>query len=541
VPRRTVLRAGTLTAATTATVAAAAAAGFGGRPAGFGGRPAGAAEDEVDAVQAAERAAAASVGGDEGDGTGPGADVVRTAGVVIPPPAVVTRAQWGADEAQRVPDLAFAPVRKFVVHHSATAVADDPAETIRAIYRFHVQQNGWNDIAYNFLVDPQGRVYEGRYSRAYGPGEVPTGESTDGRGVVGAHTLDHNTGSCGVCILGNYVDEEPSEAAMRSLVHVLAWKAARHGVDPLGADPFTNFAGATTSFANVVGHRELVPTACPGGAFFARLPALRNRVAARLRSNVAGYRILLTDGVVARFGEVVDAGDPARLGLAPPFAGITAANGRDGCWVYGADGGVFAFGDAGYHGSLPGVGVRARVVDLASTPSGRGYWMLGADGAVFSFGDAAFCGSLPGLGVAAAARKLRSTPSGAGYWVLGADGGVFAFGDAEFRGSVPGAGVSTAVVDLWPTPSGGGYWVLGADGGTFAFGDALFAGSLAGLAGFAGTNPAPVRALVGTPTGGGYWVLGADGGLFAFGDAPFLGSVGGQGRAAVGFAVTALA
>jgi hypothetical protein len=43
---------------------------------------------------------------------------------------------------------------------------------------------------------------------------------------------------------------------------------------------------------------------------------------------------------------------------------------------------------------------------------------------------------------------------------------------------------------------------------------------------------------VGTPTGDGYWILGADGGLFSFGDAPFLGSTGGQGRVAVGLAVT---
>ncbi len=367
---------------------------------------------------------------------------------------------------------------------------------------------------------------------------MPTGEDLAGRGVVGAHTLDHNTGSCGVCVLGNYVDAPPPDAAVRSLVQLLAWVAARRDIDPLASDAYTAFDGTVSVFANITGHRELVPTACPGGAFFAGFPALKARVAARLRSGVLGYRILLTDGAIARFGDVADVGDPRRAGLRPPFAGVTAAAEHDGCWVHTTDGGVFAFGEAGFHGSLPGVGVRARVVDQASTPTGEGYWLLGDDGAVFAFGDAAFCGSVPGLGLGidVAARKLRPTPSGRGYWILGADGGIFTFGDADFFGSLPGVHVTTPVVDLWPTPTGRGYWILGADGGIFAFGDALFVGSLGGLAPAAGVR---VQALVGTPTGAGYWILGADGGLFSFGDAPFLGSTGGQGRVAVGLAVAA--
>jgi hypothetical protein len=518
-----VLRAGTVAAA------AAVAAPFG--PPLSSGRPAGAEEAGTAGEEPATAAAARPPSGD-GDGG------YRTAGVVIPAPAIVTRAQWGADESIRRSTIAFAPVHKLVVHHSATAVDDDPAATVRAIYRFHVEQNGWNDIAYNFLIDPMGRVYEGRWARTYAPGEVPTGEDLAGRGVVGAHTLDHNTGSCGVCILGNYVDVPPPDAAVRSLVQLLAWVAARHDIDPLGRDPYTAFDGTVSVFANITGHRELVPTACPGGAFFAGFPALKARVASRLRSGVLGYRILLTDGTIARYGDVADAGDPLRAGLRPPFAGVAAAAEHDGCWVFTADGGVFAFGEAGFHGSLPGAGVPARAVDLASTPTGEGYWLLGDDGAIFSFGDAGFFGSLPGIAVEATARRLRSTPSGQGYWILGADGGIFTFGDAGFFGSLPGVHVTTPVVDLWPTPTGQGYWILGADGGIFAFGDALYAGSLGGLAAAAGVQ---VRALVGTPTGAGYWILGADGGLFSFGDAPFLGSPGGQGRTAVGLAVAAQA
>ena len=57
-----------------------------------------------------------------------------------------------------------------------------------AIYAYHTQSNGWNDIGYNFVMDAQGRIYEGRYARCtYKSGEVPTGEDVDGNGSPCAH------------------------------------------------------------------------------------------------------------------------------------------------------------------------------------------------------------------------------------------------------------------------------------------------------------------------------------------------------------------
>ncbi|HEX9970175.1 MAG TPA: N-acetylmuramoyl-L-alanine amidase, partial [Acidimicrobiales bacterium] len=103
-------------------------------------------------------------------------------------PGVITRAQWGADESMRKAGPSFAPISRLVVHHTATPNGDpDPAATVRAVYAYHVQSRGWNDIGYNFLVDEQGRIYEGRWSRTYAAGETPTGEDAGGRGVIGAH------------------------------------------------------------------------------------------------------------------------------------------------------------------------------------------------------------------------------------------------------------------------------------------------------------------------------------------------------------------
>ena len=94
-----------------------------------------------------------------------------------PQPEVISRSTWGADEGKRKGPIEFAPISKLVVHHTVTANDDpDPAQTVRAVYAYHTRHNGWNDIGYNFLVDQQGRVYEGRFARSYRPGEVPTGE-----------------------------------------------------------------------------------------------------------------------------------------------------------------------------------------------------------------------------------------------------------------------------------------------------------------------------------------------------------------------------
>ncbi|MGH9001826.1 MAG: N-acetylmuramoyl-L-alanine amidase, partial [Acidimicrobiia bacterium] len=213
-----------------------------------------------------------------------------TAPVVEPapapgPPEIVTRAGWGADEGMRTGVPEYARPQKLVVHHTVTPNDDpDPASTVRAVYAYHTRQNGWNDIGYHYLVDAAGRVYEGRFARPYAPGEAPTEEDHEGRAVIGAHAKSHNVGSMGVALLGEFSgDAQPSPAAMDSLVRLLAWKADRHGIDPHGSDPFTRTDGSQVAFPNLAGHRDLVPTGCPGGRLYDRLPEVRDRVAAAVQ------------------------------------------------------------------------------------------------------------------------------------------------------------------------------------------------------------------------------------------------------------------
>lgn len=89
-------------------------------------------------------------------------------------PRVIPRAAWGADESLRFSSAGkeiwprtFWPVQKIIVHHTETQNNDpDPVGTIRRIYRDDTVLQGLGDISYNFLIDEEGRIYEGRSARA---------------------------------------------------------------------------------------------------------------------------------------------------------------------------------------------------------------------------------------------------------------------------------------------------------------------------------------------------------------------------------------
>ena len=206
-------------------------------------------------------------------------------------PAVISRAGWSADESLRFdatgheiwPPI-FQPIQKLIVHHTATQNQDpDPAATVRAIYYYHAITQGWGDIGYNFLIDEAGRIYEGRHSRTYAPGETPTGEDTAGNGVTGAHALGFNSGTVGIALLGTLTGQDATPAARDALGRIIAWIAGSHAIDPHGSALYTNpVSGTQATFPNIAGHRDVNATECPGGVFYATLPALRDTVAAQI-------------------------------------------------------------------------------------------------------------------------------------------------------------------------------------------------------------------------------------------------------------------
>ena len=172
------------------------------------------------------------------------------------------RSSWAIDRAPKGP-LDSEDVRFLLVHHSASRnghTGNEAPGILRSFYDFHTgPEKGWNDIAYNFLIDADGGIWEGRTGSLAGP-------------VAGDATGGNQGFSQLVCVIGDYNSAQPTAASVSSLVLLLAWLADRYGVSTLpGAEvSFTSRGsnrwplGTTVVTPTINGHRAMSLTTCPG-------------------------------------------------------------------------------------------------------------------------------------------------------------------------------------------------------------------------------------------------------------------------------------
>lgn len=257
-----------------------------------------------------------------------------------------SRADWGADESisgwsTGTSTQAYYPLQALTVHH--TAGSNDPAQdysaTVRAIYSYHVQTNGWADIGYQYLVDGRGTVYEGRNAGhtstsclyAGGDGSDFAHQSGTDNVVNGAHVANYNAGNAGIALMGCYEatsacsgDTTPPAAAVDGLESLLASLSSRHHLDPAGTVHYVNpVSGATKDAATISGHRDWEATACPGGTLYAQLPGIRANVAGR----VSGTPAATVPGAPSAF-TATSSGSTASLSwAAPPSDGGSTVTG----------------------------------------------------------------------------------------------------------------------------------------------------------------------------------------------------------------------
>ena len=153
---------------------------------------------------------------------------------------IIPRATWRASAARPARLTSNSGAwNRLTVHHSAeyagllrSASARESSTAIRNIQRYHVEQKNYGDIAYHFLIDPSGRVFEGRSLRWQGAHAGGT----------------NNVHNIGVCLLGDFDRESPSRASLAALETLVAQLRGRYGI----------------SSKDIVGHGELKTTACPG-------------------------------------------------------------------------------------------------------------------------------------------------------------------------------------------------------------------------------------------------------------------------------------
>ncbi|MGH2808020.1 MAG: N-acetylmuramoyl-L-alanine amidase [Actinomycetota bacterium] len=220
------------------------------------------------------------------DGTRELRTIPATAEAAARTPDIVTRAEWGADESVKRTSggcvRKFFPVQQLFVHHTAGSNFDKhPKATMRAIYWYHVVRQGWCDVGYNFVISPDGTVFEGRWARSYAPWETHDSEDRKGRAVVGAHVSNFNSGSVGISVMGNYSQVKPPPAVRRSLAELLAWEADRHDLRPRGRHIYRNpETGLRRRLPYIAGHRDGGQTECPGNFLYRALPAIRRDTSA---------------------------------------------------------------------------------------------------------------------------------------------------------------------------------------------------------------------------------------------------------------------
>jgi len=161
----------------------------------------------------------------------------------------------------RWPQSYSSSIKLIVVHHTAQLLKGDtrtPLERVRALYQYHAGSLGWGDIGYNYVIDENGQIYEGR---------------AGGDKVIGGHAYCANVGTVGVALIGNFEQEEPSLDQTRSLQWLIDDLANRYGLD---LEHNTVFHGK--SMPVVVGHRDTVSTACPGYFLYGVLDQIRRNV-----------------------------------------------------------------------------------------------------------------------------------------------------------------------------------------------------------------------------------------------------------------------
>ena len=88
-------------------------------------------------------------------------------------------------------------------------------------------------IGYQYFISYSGRVYQGRADNE-----------------EGAHTIGYNKQSVGICLQGNFEEEEPTPAQMDALKKLVKEKKERYNISVIN------------------GHRNFSNTSCPGNNLY---------------------------------------------------------------------------------------------------------------------------------------------------------------------------------------------------------------------------------------------------------------------------------
>jgi hypothetical protein len=184
---------------------------------------------------------------------GAGLTAVEVATVASLPERVASSAIAGGAELRlRIPHQ----ITHVTLHHTGSAEplrpTDDPVAKLRGLQSWGAAERNWWDVPYHFLIDLEGRIYEGRDYRYMGE----TNTTYDPAG----HFL--------ISVIGNYERQEATPAQVEAIADLMAWALGKHNL-PLD---------------RIGGHYNYASTGCPGSQLRKYLEdgTFRRKVATRL-------------------------------------------------------------------------------------------------------------------------------------------------------------------------------------------------------------------------------------------------------------------
>ncbi len=205
---------------------------------------------------------------------------------------IISRADWGSPDpygekfhgTYRYWRPTYNPTEQIFLHHTVTKnTQSDPEAVMRAIWDYHTNTLGWGDIGYNYVLDHQGNIYEGRFG---------------GDNVTAGHVFNYNRGSLGVAVLGCFQPNSsvcnqlnggnvtpPTDATINNLVDLLSFKTTGFEIDPEATHAFCDFKGDNCkSIPTIAAHRDAHghdDTTCNGQLFYDLLPSIRTNTASK--------------------------------------------------------------------------------------------------------------------------------------------------------------------------------------------------------------------------------------------------------------------
>ena len=181
-------------------------------------------------------------------------------------PGILSRGAWrGRPVRARGAPEPMGPVTRVTLHHTATKRLPGTsrllnAQLLRTLQADHQNGRHWADLGYHYVIDRQGRIWEGREMRWQG---AHAGNTAANR---------HNVG---IALVGDFDRYQPSAAQKLSLTSLVRWLCARHGIRS----------------SQLQGHGQVLKaftgggTACPGRHLAAYLGGLRRAVDADRRAS----------------------------------------------------------------------------------------------------------------------------------------------------------------------------------------------------------------------------------------------------------------